>query len=69
MSEPEKLIRQIKVARLYTRDLLHSIPAEDWFREPSEGVTTLPGKLAIWRLPNIAWPSSASGAISLRMNS
>jgi len=50
MSASEQVIRQIKVARLYTRDLLHSIPEEDWFREPAEGVTHI-----AWQVGHLAF--------------
>ena len=50
MPEPEQLIRQIKMARLYTRDLLRTVPEEDWFREPAEGVTHI-----AWQVGHLAF--------------
>ncbi len=50
MSELQQLIRQIKVARLYTRDLLRTVDEEDWFREPAEGVSHI-----AWQVGHLAF--------------
>jgi hypothetical protein len=39
MSRIEPVIRRIATARDYTNNLLDHVPVEDWFRQPSEGVT------------------------------
>lgn len=39
MSDPEDLIRDIRTARMYTKDMLSNIDLTDWFRQPKEGVT------------------------------
>ncbi|MEM7473971.1 MAG: DinB family protein [Planctomycetota bacterium] len=39
MSDLENLIRDIRRARMYTKDILSHIDLTDWFRQPDEGVT------------------------------
>ncbi len=39
MSQLETALSHIRTARLYTKDLLSHINQDDWFRQPSEGVT------------------------------
>lgn len=39
VSELEAAIKQIRKARLYIKDMLSHIDDDDWFRQPSEGVT------------------------------
>ena len=39
MSRLDLIIEQLSIARLQTESLLDSISSEDWFRQPSEGVT------------------------------
>jgi uncharacterized damage-inducible protein DinB len=39
MSELKSAIDQIRIARLYTKELLKHISDDDWFRQPAEGVT------------------------------
>ncbi len=50
MTEAQRLLRQIKAARLYTRELLRSLPEEDWFRAPTEGVTHI-----AWQVGHLAF--------------
>ena len=39
LSDLENLIRNIRTARMYTKDMLSHIDPSDWFRQPNEGVT------------------------------
>jgi uncharacterized damage-inducible protein DinB len=39
MPDLENLIRDIRTARMYTKDMLSHIDQTDWFRQPTEGVT------------------------------
>ena len=39
MSRLDLIIEQLSIARLQTESLLDSITSEDWFRQPTEGVT------------------------------
>lgn len=39
MTNLEAALRQIRTARLYTKNIIRSIGDEEWFRQPSEGVT------------------------------
>ena len=39
MSRLDLIIEQIRTARLHTESLLNGITPEDWFRQPTEGVT------------------------------
>jgi uncharacterized damage-inducible protein DinB len=39
MSAVQTALDQIKIARMYTNDLLSHIDDRDWFRQPAEGVT------------------------------
>jgi len=39
MPRLDLIIEQISMARLHTESLLDGITSEDWFRQPSEGVT------------------------------
>ena len=39
MSRISPIIEQIKTARTYTESFLDGLQPEDWFRQPSEGVT------------------------------
>ena len=39
MSQLELAMKQIRIARLYTKDMLSHIDDADWFSQPSEGVT------------------------------
>ena len=39
MSDLESALTQIRTARLYTKDMLRHVNDDDWFRQPSEGVT------------------------------
>jgi hypothetical protein len=39
MSQLETAINHIRTARLYTKELLSHINPDDWFRQPTEGVT------------------------------
>ncbi len=48
--EPDQVVRQIKAARLYTRDLVRTIPEEDWFRPDPAGVTHI-----AWQVGHLAF--------------
>jgi len=39
MSDLESLLRDIRTARIYTKDMLGHVDEKDWFRMPAEGVT------------------------------
>ena len=39
MTNLESALIQIRTARLYTKDILRHVNDDDWFRQPSEGVT------------------------------
>ena len=39
MSQLETAIQQIRRARLYVKDMLSHIEDDDWFRQPTEGIT------------------------------
>ena len=39
MFQLESALHQIRTARIYSKDLLSHIGDDDWFRQPSEGVT------------------------------
>ncbi len=49
MSRIELLIGQLQTARGYTAGLVDSIAGDDWFRQPSEGVTHV-----AWQVGHIA---------------
>ncbi len=49
MSRLELVIDQIRKTRNYTEDLLDNIQPEDWFRQPSEGVTHI-----AWQVGHLA---------------
>lgn len=39
MTNDESALKQIRTARLYTKDLISHINDDDWLRQPAEGVT------------------------------
>ena len=49
MSRLELAINEIKTARSYTRRLLEDLAADDWFRQPTEGVTHI-----AWQVGHLA---------------
>ena len=49
MSQLTSALNQIRTARLYTKDLLAHIDDDDWFRQPSEGVTNV-----AWQVGHLA---------------
>jgi len=49
MSRLTLLVDQIRKARLYTRSLLEGVEADQWFRQPAEGVTHI-----AWQVGHIA---------------
>ncbi len=50
MSRLDFIIEQLGIARLHTESLLDSITSEDWFRQPSEGVTHV-----AWQVGHLAY--------------
>ena len=44
MSDLKNLVRDIRTARTYTKDMLSHVGQDDWFRQPTEGIT------------HVAWP-------------
>ena len=54
MSQLASAIRQLREARLYTRDLLHQVPVEDWYRPPAESVTHI-----AWQVGHLAFAQYA----------
>lgn len=49
MTTLEAAIRQIRTARLYTKDMLRQLDDDDWFRQPHEGITHI-----AWQVGHIA---------------
>ncbi len=49
MSRLQLVVDQIRTTREYTEDLLDNIEPEDWFRQPSEGVTHI-----AWQVGHLA---------------
>ena len=49
MSRLDLIIEQLSIARLQTESLLDSITSEDWFRQPTEGVTHV-----AWQIGHLA---------------
>jgi uncharacterized damage-inducible protein DinB len=49
MSDVENLVRNIRIARIYTKDMLSHIDQSDWFRQPTEGVTQV-----AWQVGHLA---------------
>ena len=49
MSRVQAIIDPIIKARAYTEDLLSQVPLDDWFRQPSEGITHV-----AWQVGHIA---------------
>lgn len=54
MPEPQPIVRQLKAARLYTRDLLRTLAEDDWFREDPAGVTHI-----AWQVGHLAFAQYA----------
>ncbi len=50
MSRLEFIIEQLCTARLHTESLLNGITSEDWFRQPTEGVTHV-----AWQVGHLAY--------------
>ena len=50
MSRLDLIIEQIRTARLHTESLLDAITSDDWFREPTEGVTHV-----AWQVGHLAY--------------
>ncbi|MHC4405124.1 MAG: DinB family protein [Planctomycetota bacterium] len=49
MSRLASVADQIRIARLYTKSLLDNLEANDWFRQPAEGVTHI-----AWQVGHLA---------------
>jgi uncharacterized damage-inducible protein DinB len=49
MTDLESALNQIRTARLYTKDMLRHVNDDDWFRQPSEGVTHI-----AWQVGHLA---------------
>ena len=49
MTNLESALNQIRTARLYTKDMLRHVNDDDWFRQPSEGVTHI-----AWQVGHLA---------------
>ena len=49
MNDLESALNQIRAARLYTKDMLSHVNDDDWFRQPSEGVTHI-----AWQVGHLA---------------
>ena len=49
MTRLEIVINEIKVARRYTEQLLERVTDDDWFRQPSEGITHI-----AWQVGHLA---------------
>jgi hypothetical protein len=49
MSRLDLVVDQIRTSRLYTRSLIDGLEADQWFRQPSEGVTHI-----AWQVGHLA---------------
>ncbi len=49
MTNLESALIQIRTARLYTKDILRHVSDDDWFRQPSEGITHI-----AWQVGHLA---------------
>ncbi len=61
MSRVQGIIDAIIKVRAYSEDLLSHVPLEDWFRQPSEGVTHV-----AWQVGHIAVAEYALGLKRMR---
>lgn len=50
MTQLQALLQNLEVAHRYTRNILENVPAEDWFRMPTEGVSHIG-----WQVGHITW--------------
>ena len=49
MTNLDSALKQIRTARLYTKSMLRSVNDDDWFRQPTEGVTHI-----AWQVGHLA---------------
>ncbi len=54
MSRLDLIIEQIRTARLHTESLLDAITSDDWFRQPTQGVTHV-----AWQVGHLAYAEHA----------